>query len=396
MTVRPARPEEAPELTRLARAAKASWRYDEALLRMWAADLTVSPETIAARPTFVAEEQAGIVGFCQVDNAAARWELVHLWVLPASQRHGVGRALLQRALSAAAAAGQTTLTVEADPNAEPFYLACGARRTGATPAALPGQPDRIRPQLEIPMDPHQANRSFWDATTPWWKDREDARGLWQRAPREPALVLCPAELALFADVPGRSVCVLGSGDNEVAFALAGMGGRVTSVDISQQRLDVAAARARTLGLQLTFVRADVVALSMLSTGSFDFVYAGGHITIWISDLRGFFREAVRILRPGGLFVVNEYHPVRRTWADVENGAPTHAYFNRGPYRYTSPEGLPSFEYQWTVEDHIQSMIDAGCRIVRVHEHGEQIPDEFWTREKLDRLPGYLLVAGRKE
>ena len=25
-------------------------------------------------------------------------------------------------------------------------------------------------------DPHQANRTFWDASTEWWKEREDQRG----------------------------------------------------------------------------------------------------------------------------------------------------------------------------------------------------------------------------
>ena len=38
---------------------------------------------------------------------------------------------------------------------------------------------------------------------------------------------------------------------------AGMGAQVTSVDISQTQLDIAAGRARELGLAINFVRADV-------------------------------------------------------------------------------------------------------------------------------------------
>jgi cation diffusion facilitator CzcD-associated flavoprotein CzcO len=48
-----------------------------------------------------------------------------------------------------------------------------------------------------------------------------------------------AELKWLADVAGKSVAVLGSGDNQVVFALAGMGAKVTSIDISKQQLDVA-------------------------------------------------------------------------------------------------------------------------------------------------------------
>jgi len=39
------------------------------------------------------------------------------------------------------------VTVDADPNAESFYLACGADRCGEVPAPIRGEPGRVRPQL---------------------------------------------------------------------------------------------------------------------------------------------------------------------------------------------------------------------------------------------------------
>jgi len=243
---------------------------------------------------------------------------------------------------------------------------------------------------------HEANKEFWDASTQWWKEKEDQRGLWMKAHEDPALVLSPAEMPFLKDVGGKDVCVLGSGDNEVAFALAGLGGHVTSVDISERRLAVAADRARTLGLQLTFLQADVTDLSALEDNSFDLVYTGGHMSVWISDIQKYYAEAVRILKPNRLFVVNEYHPVRRMWLDADGPEPRHRYFNRGPYEYTSEEGLPTFEYHWTVADHIQAVVDAGCRIVKVEEHGEKIEDEYWMVIDLNKLPAYLLIVGRKD
>ena len=76
------------------------------------------------------------------------------------------------------------------------------------------------------MKPHEANQAFWDASTTWWQKKEDQRGLWMKAHQDPSLVLSPAEMPFFTDVNGRDVCVLGSGDNEVAFALAGLGGQL--------------------------------------------------------------------------------------------------------------------------------------------------------------------------
>ena len=246
------------------------------------------------------------------------------------------------------------------------------------------------------MKPHEANRAFWDASTKWWKEKEDKRGLWMKAHQEPSLVLSSAEMTFLCDVHGKDVCVLGSGDNEVAFALAGLGGRVTSVDIAERRLQVAAGRARAVGLKLSFLPADVTDLSVLEDNRFDLVYTGGHMSVWVSDIRKYYAEAVRILRQGGLLVVNDYHPIRRMWLGAEGAEPRHRYFNRGPYTYTSDEGLPTFEYHWTVSDHIQAVVDAGCRVVKVDEHGERIEDEFWMEADLDKLPAYLMIVGRKD
>ena len=96
---------------------------------------------------------------------------------------------------------------------------------------------------------HEANRKRWDAGAEGWAKRADSRGLWRRCPDEPELVLSERERAHLADLAGKRVCVLGSGDNQVVFALAGLGALVTSVDISQNQLDIAARRALAIPRQ---------------------------------------------------------------------------------------------------------------------------------------------------
>jgi ubiquinone/menaquinone biosynthesis C-methylase UbiE len=246
------------------------------------------------------------------------------------------------------------------------------------------------------MKEHEANRAYWDASVRWWTKMENERGLWRKSHLDPSLVLSSSELSFLEDVGDRDVCVLGSGDQEVAFALAGLGGRVTSVDISQRRLDVAAERAGELGLDLAFVRADVTDLSVLADNAFDRVYTGGHMSVWVADVRRYYAEAVRILKPGNLFVVNDYHPVRRMWLDSEGPEPRHGYLERGPYEYSTDEGLPTYEYHWTVADHVQAVVDAGCRIVKVDEYGEAIDDEFWMKTDLKKLPAWLMIVGCKD
>ena len=196
--------------------------------------------------------------------------------------------------------------------------------------------------------------------------------------------------------------MLGSGDNLAAFALAGMGARVTSVDFSQVQLDIAAHRARELGLDIAFLCADVVNLELLADASFDLVYTGGHVAVWVSDLRRYYREACRILLPGGMFLVNEYHPFRRIWqAPSDRLEPACRYLDRGPYSYdrsdivpgSLPGSLPSYEFHWTVADHVSAITEGGCDLVAMDEFGDQA--EWWEQVPLVGLPRFLLLAGRK-
>ena len=242
---------------------------------------------------------------------------------------------------------------------------------------------------------HEANRACWNEWAEWWGKKADDRGVWRRCHCDPTLVLSAGEMRFLSDMQGKDVCVLGSGDNEVVFALAGMGGKVTSVDISERQLEIAEERAGILGLSVSFVRADVMDLGSIEDGTFDLVYTGGHMSVWVADVERYYAEAVRILRQGGLLIVNDYHPLRRMWIGSSGPTPCHRYFNRGPYEYQSNEGLPQFEFHWTVSDHIQAVLDAGCALLWVDEHGEHVEDENWTKANLDKLPAYLLIVGRK-
>src|ERR1700730_17289713 len=116
---------------------------------------------------------------------------------------------------------------------------------------------------------HEANRRRWDAGSASWAHHADTRGIWRKCHRDPSLALHSAELRWLSDVSGKSVAVLGSGDNQVVFAVSGLGAKITSVDISEQQLTIARTRASALGLQVDFVRADVIDLSSLSDAACD-------------------------------------------------------------------------------------------------------------------------------
>ncbi|MBP8311045.1 MAG: GNAT family N-acetyltransferase [Burkholderiaceae bacterium] len=134
-------------LTDIAMRSKGHWGYSPTDLARWREELTLAPATIVACPTWVAWIDESAVGFYQLQTGATQWVLEHLWVHPDGMRRGIGRALLRHAVRLAAEQGAHALAIDADPHAEPFYLACGACRVGALAAPIDGYPDRVRPQL---------------------------------------------------------------------------------------------------------------------------------------------------------------------------------------------------------------------------------------------------------
>lgn len=147
MQIRPARPEEAELLTALVLRSKAHWGYDEAFIDACREELTLDEAALGRLDTAVAEEGGQVLGFAALAAEPPDGNLAMLFVEPEAIGSGVGRALFAHARGRAAALGLRRLTIEADPNAEPFYRAMGAVRIGSTPSgSIPG---RELPLMEV-------------------------------------------------------------------------------------------------------------------------------------------------------------------------------------------------------------------------------------------------------
>lgn len=151
--IRRARAGEAAALSALAFASKAHWGYPAAVLERWRAELTVTPAELVALEAWVAEVDGRAAGFAVLEPGRPHATLQHLWVAPERIGTGIGRALMGQVLRRAHRLGARALEVDADPNAEPFYVACGGRRIGTLAAPIDGAPGRVRPQLLLPVAP---------------------------------------------------------------------------------------------------------------------------------------------------------------------------------------------------------------------------------------------------
>ncbi len=260
---------------------------------------------------------------------------------------------------------------------------------------------------------HERNRRYWDALADGWKELRGRDGLWRMCPESPEVAFEGGALDAIKFFTGelvdKDVCVIGSGDNYAAFALAGLGATVTSTDISQEQLAVAADRAASLGLDIDFVRADAAHLQGLPDESFDLVCSTNGFFVWIAEPRRVFTEVYRVLRPGGFYVFYDIHPFLRPWQDqVQPIQMAKPYWDTGPYE--SSGDTPSVEFNWTLSDLLNPLAQAGLQLREVvespsedsrfwegysYEAGSRATLLDWTVNPRAGLPVWLTVAAQK-
>jgi malonyl-CoA O-methyltransferase len=159
---------------------------------------------------------------------------------------------------------------------------------------------------------------------------------------------------LAGDVRGLAVLDLGCGTGRHALWLAAAGARVTAVDFSEGML--AQARCKPGAGAVRFVVHDLGEALPFGAGAFDLVVSG-LVLEHLADLGRFFREAHRVLKPGGRAVVSAMHP---------------AMMLRGTQaRFTDPatgEVVCPGSVPHQVSDFIMAAVRAGFRLDHVAEY----------------------------
>jgi GNAT superfamily N-acetyltransferase len=129
---------------------KAHWGYPDEFMEACRAELTYDSGYLAVHEVYVVEVGDHVAGFCSLERLDdERVELGGLFVEPALIGTGLGRALMQRALVAARAAGARSMVIHGDPHAAAFYEAAGAVDVGRVASnSIPG---RFLPLYEIDL-----------------------------------------------------------------------------------------------------------------------------------------------------------------------------------------------------------------------------------------------------
>ena len=129
---------------------KAVHGYDAAFMEACREELTLTQEKISRGPIIVAEFGGAPAGVAQVMSYNGEWHLELLFIDPKHMGLGIGRRLMAWTVEEARCQGAKELHIEADPDAEAFYLKMGAERRGEAPSqSIPG---RSLPLLVLPLE----------------------------------------------------------------------------------------------------------------------------------------------------------------------------------------------------------------------------------------------------
>ncbi|HHN8366375.1 TPA: GNAT family N-acetyltransferase [Morganella morganii] len=147
----PPQRDEADYLTHLCLRSKQHWGYDEKFMATCRDELTITSADFDRSRLMTARINGKIAGVVQltINRQEENGKLSKLFVHPDYLHQGIGSALYQWAITSARTQCVSALLVDADPNAEAFYIRQGAIRIGETPSeSLPG---RVLPLLLISL-----------------------------------------------------------------------------------------------------------------------------------------------------------------------------------------------------------------------------------------------------
>jgi SAM-dependent methyltransferase len=213
---------------------------------------------------------------------------------------------------------------------------------------------------------HDADQAEWSnpALSEWWQ-REFTDGV-DPEYTEQIVPLVLDELAGF-----HRILDVGTGEGQVARALAAAGSNVVGVDPFRSQIEVAVARAGGP----VYTLAEAARLPFVD-GSLDAVVAC-LVFEHIDDVDGAISEVARVLRPGGRFVFLLNHPLLQTpgsgWIDDQILDPPEQYWRIGPYlvEQSTVEQVQKDVYvrflHRPLSRYLNALADNGLRLLHMHE-----------------------------
>jgi SAM-dependent methyltransferase len=224
----------------------------------------------------------------------------------------------------------------------------------------------------------------------------------------------PVIESLLGDLSGANALDLGCGSGVYATRLAARGARVVGVDLSAAMLGLARERARTRGVALDWLVADIARPLPFSDAQFDLLFTAT-VLHYVEDLGAVMREVARVLRPRGRLLASLLHPMNTARFPLDQSEAVQVdrwdaraewparYFGAARRSIETPwlgfgdvkdEGQRLDCFHHTVSDYFAAVQSAGLRVTELREPAP--PAAFAAKnaaryEEAASLPLYLII-----
>jgi len=245
------------------------------------------------------------------------------------------------------------------------------------------------------IDYKATNKASWNERTKihWESDFYDNKSFLAGANS-----LKDIETPLLGDLTNKSVLHLQCHFGQDTISLTRLGAtKAVGVDLSDEAVSRATELAALCNSPATFICCDVYDLPQYLDEQFDIVFTSYGTIGWLPDINRWASIVAQYLKPGGKFVMAEFHPV--VWMyDSDFKAITYDYFHGEPIveqEGTYTDGAQSFESTNVTWNHglaevMGSLLRQGLSIDHISEY-DYSPYECFANTK-EVSPGRYRIA----
>ena len=236
---------------------------------------------------------------------------------------------------------------------------------------------------------HEMNRRSWNEAT---KAHNSHKGDQATFFRRGGSTLFPEERGLLGDLAGKTLLHLQCNSGQDSLSIARhLGADVTGVDISDEAIRFARQLANDSGIDVHFLRADIYDYFQGASERYDVVFSSYGVLCWLSDLAAWGAGLAACLKPGGRFVLVDFHPALSAFD--ENWRLRHDFMGGACYEFESGVGdyvaltgsaaeidvllpglrdfhnpYPGVEYLWGIAEVVTALLDAGLSLSHLAEY----------------------------
>jgi SAM-dependent methyltransferase len=223
------------------------------------------------------------------------------------------------------------------------------------------------------------------------------------------------ELVLLGAISNKKILHLQCHFGQDTMTFARMGAQATGIDFSEKAIEKATEFSKQLNLDTTFICCDIYEAPKYLKDQFDIVFTSYGTIGWLPDLDKWAKVISQFLKPGGKFIMADFHPV--VWMyDNDFKEVFYSYFNIEPIiedesgtyadRYSEIEAK-TITWNHPISETLNALITNGIELNSFNEYDyspyncfnnteEFEPNKFRIKTFENKIPMVYSLKGTKK